>query len=115
MYDDIKVNHEVEIKRLQDELSALEPGTDQYNAVQAELLNAINVLNEMAKTVDSRKGAKTDTIIRAVTFVGGMVGTPIVTYFCQKKLARFIGEVEQMETFTSTPGRSIGSWFRGWK
>ena len=114
MYDDIKVNQEVEIKRLQDALTEHSPGTDEYNAILEALMTEINSLNEMVKTIDARKGAKTDTIIRVVTFIGGLVGTPIVTYFCQKKLAKFIGTVEQMETFTTMPGRSISSWFR-WK
>lgn len=114
MDKDIKARYEAEVQRLQDKLCELEPGTDEYSVVQEELLKAMNVLNEMTKDENARKGAKTDTVVRVVTFVGGLVGTPIITYCCQKKLAKFIGTVEQMETFTSMPGRSISSWFR-WK
>lgn len=110
----IKQNYELEVRRLQKELKELTPGSDEYSAVQGELLAAMNVLNEMTKDENARKGAKTDVIIRVATFVGGLVGTPIITYHCQKRLAKFIGTVEQMETFTTMPGRSISSWFR-WK
>ena len=110
----IKQDYELEVQRLQKELKELTPGSDKYHAVQEALLAAMNVLNEMAKEENSRKGAKTDAILRAVTFIGGLVGTPIITYCCQKRLAKFIGTVEQMETFTTMPGRSISSWFR-WK
>lgn len=114
MDNTIKGNYEVEVKRLQNRLAELEPGSEEYGIVQEELLKAMNVLNEMTRDDNARKGAKTDTVVRVVTFVGGLVGTPIITYCCQKKLAKFIGEVEQMETFTTMAGRSISSWFR-WK
>lgn len=110
----IAANYEAEVLRLQDRLKELDPGSDEYDAVQEELLKAMNVANEMAKINDARKGAKVDTAIRVATFVGGVVITPVVTTFCQKHLAKFIGTVEQMETFTSSAGRSMSSWFR-WK
>lgn len=108
----IAANYEVEIRRLQDELTALEPGSDEYNAVQTELLKAMEVMNEMVKIDHARKGAKVDTAIRIVATVGGVVLTPIIATCCQKHLAKFIGTIEQMETFTSTPGRAMSSWFR---
>ena len=114
MDQSIVARYEVEIHRLQDELKKVEPGTDEYNAVQAELLKALEVMNEMVKTEDARKGAKTDTTIKIVTFTAGLVLTPVITTVCQKHLAKFIGTVEQMETFTSMPGRAMSSWFR-WK
>lgn len=112
--ESIVAKYEVEIRRLQDELVGLTPGTEEYNAVQGELLKAMEVMNEMVKIEHARKGAKVDTTIRVVTFLGGLVLTPVITTVCQKHLAKFIGTVEQMETFTSTPGRSMSSWFR-WK
>lgn len=110
----IVAKHEVEVRRLQDELSLLTPGTEEYNAVQEELLKAMEAMNEMVKIDHARKGAKVDTAIRVVTFVGGLTLTPVITTLCQRNLAKFIGTVEQMETFTSTAGRSMSSWFR-WK
>jgi hypothetical protein len=112
--DGVMARYEVELHRLQDKLKQLEPGTDEYNAVQAELLKAIEVMNEVDKTEDARRGAKTDTAVRIVTFAAGLVLTPVITTVCQRNLAKFIGTIEQMETFTSMPGRSIASWFR-WK
>ena len=112
--DAIEARYEVEIHRLQDELKSLTPGTDEYKAVHEELLKALEVMNETTKIEDSRRGAKTDTIVKVTTFAAGLVLTPVITTFCQRSLAKFIGTVEQMETFTSTAGRSMSSWFR-WK
>ena len=114
MDEAIVARYEVEMHRLQDRLKELEPGTDEYNAVQGELLKAMELMNELVKTEDARKGAKTDTTVRIMTFVGGLLLTPVITTLCQRSLAKFIGEVEQMETFTSMAGRSMSSWFR-WK
>ena len=112
--DAIEARYEVEIHRLQDELKSLTPGTDEYKAVHEELLKALEVMNETTKIEDSRRGAKTDTVVKVTTFAAGLVLTPVITTFCQRSLAKFIGTIEQMETFTSTPGRSMSSWFR-WK
>ena len=112
--DAIEARYEVEVHRLQDELKSLTPGTDEYKAVHEELLKALEVMNETTKIEDSRRSAKTDTVVKVTTFAAGLVLTPLVTTFCQQHLAKFIGTIEQMETFTSTPGRSMSSWFR-WK
>lgn len=112
--DAIEARYEVEVHRLQDELKSLTPGTDEYKAVHEELLKALEVMNETTKIEDSRKNAKTDTVVKVTTFAVGLVLTPVITTFCQKHLAKFIGTIEQMETFTSTPGRAMSSWFR-WK
>ena len=112
--DAIEARYEVEVHRLQDELKSLTPGTDEYKAVHEELLKALEVMNETTKIEDSRRGAKTDTVVKVTTFAAGLVLTPVITTFCQRSLAKFIGTIEQMETFTSTAGRSMSSWFR-WK
>ena len=112
--DAIEARYEVEIHRLQDELKSLTPGTDEYKAVHEELLKALEVMNETTKIEDSRRSAKTDTVVKVTTFAAGLVLTPVLTTFCQKHLAKFIGTIEQMETFTSSAGRSMSSWFR-WK
>ena len=112
--DAIEARYEVEVHRLQDELKSLTPGTDEYKAVHEELLKALEVMNETTKIEDSRRSAKTDKVVKVTTFAAGLVLTPVITTFCQRSLAKFIGTVEQMETFTSTAGRSMSSWFR-WK
>ena len=114
MDTNIKAKYEAEVSRLQEELSKQMPGTEEYNAVQSELMKAMEVMNEMVKIDDARKGAKVDTTVKVMTFTVGLVATPIITTVCQKHLAKFIGTVEQMETFTSMPGRAMSSWFR-WK
>ena len=112
--DAIEARYEVEVHRLQDELKTLTPGTDEYKAVHEELLKALGVMNETIKIEDARRGAKTDMVVKIVTFGAGLVLTPVITTLCQRNLAKFIGTIEQMETFTSTPGRAMSSWFR-WK
>ena len=112
--DAIEARYEVEVHRLQDELKSLTPGTDEYKVVHEELLKALEVVNETTKIEDSRRSAKTDTVVKVTTFAAGLVLTPVITTFCHQSLANFIGTVEQMETFTSTAGRSMSSWFR-WK
>ena len=112
--DAIEARYEVEVHRLQDTLKQLEPGTEQYEAVHVELLKAMEVMNETTKIEDARQGAKTDMVVKVTTFAAGLVLTPVITTLCQRSLAKFIGTVEQMETFTSTAGRSMSSWFR-WK
>lgn len=114
MNESIMANYEAEVKRLQTELSSLEPGTEEYNTVQGELLKMMEVMNEMAKIKDARKGAKVDTAVKIGTFAAGLILTPLIATGCQRYLAGFIGKVEQMETFTSIPSKGMSSWFR-WK
>lgn len=112
--DDIRVKYDEEIRRLQKKQSECEVGTEEYAEVQGQLLAAINARNEMVKTDDARKGARVDTAIRIATLIGGVVITPIVTLKCKERLTNVIGKIEQIDTFVSTPGRSISSWFN-WK
>ena len=66
--DAIEARYEVEVHRLQDELKSLTPGTDEYKSVHEELLKALEVMNETTKIEDSRKSAKTDTVVKVTTF-----------------------------------------------
>ena len=74
--DAIEARYEVEVHRLQDTLKTLDPGTEQYEAVHQELLKALEVLNETTKIEDSRRGAKTDTVVKVATFAGDYYGVP---------------------------------------
>ena len=112
--DAIEARYEVEVHRLQDELKSLTPGTDEYKAVHEELLKAMEVMNETTKIEDSRISAIIYFFFYFSMLSAGLVLTPVITTFCQRSLAKFIGTIEQMETFTSTAGRSMSSWFR-WK
>lgn len=111
---EIEKRHNEELNRLYDKLSTLEPGTEEYTKVLTELMKAKDGENELKKIHDAKEEAKWDRAIKIGTFAAGLVLAPVVDTVCKRSLAKFIGTVEQMETFTSSPGRSISSWFR-WK
>ena len=111
---EIKQRHNEEMNRLYDKLATLEPGTEEYTKVLNELMKAMDGENEITKISDAKEDAKWDRVIKIGTFAAGLVIAPFVDTVCKRSLAKFIGTVEQMETFTSSPGRSISSWFR-WK
>lgn len=110
----IENRHEKVMATLYDKLETLEPGTDEYDKVLGEIMKAMDGKTELTRIEDARTDAKKDRVIKVCTFAAGLALTPAIDYFAKKGLAKFIGTVEQMECFTSTPGRSIGSWFR-WK
>lgn len=106
--------HEQVLNRLYDKLENLEPGTDEYDKVLGEITKVMDGQAELIRIEDARSDAKKERVIKVGTFIAGLALTPAIDYLAKKGLAKFIGTIEQMETFTSTPGRSIGSWFR-WK
>ena len=99
----IKNRHEEELNRMYDKLETLEPGTEEHEKVLEEILKA-----------ETSKTEKKEVNLKLVSIVAGIALTPVMDTLCKRYLAGFIGKVEQMETFTSSPGRSISSWFR-WK
>lgn len=108
--DKIQKRHDEELNRMYDKLNELEPGSEAYEKMLAEIAKATTVRNESKKVGNEKK----DLAIKIGTVAAGVLITPMIDYICKRSLAGFIGKVEQMETFTSTPGRSIGSWFK-WK
>jgi hypothetical protein len=106
--------HDEELNRMYDILATCEPGTDEYERVLNEIMKAKEGEAEILKIEDARKEAKIDTKIKVGIFIAGLIVTPVIDTLCKRSLAKFIGTVEQMETFTSTPGRSMSSWFK-WK
>lgn len=110
----IETRHNDELNRMYDKLSTLEPGTEEYETVLTEIMKAKDGETELKKIYDARDEAKKDRIFKIGTFAAGLVLAPIIDTICKRSLAKFIGTVEQMETFTSTPGRSMSSWFK-WK
>lgn len=99
----IKNRSEVELNRMYDRLETLEPGTEEHE----------KVLEEILKVENSKNGNK-EMNLKLASIAGGIILTPVVETLCKRYLAGFIGKVEQMDYFTSTPGKSISSWFR-WK
>lgn len=106
--------YDQELQRLLKKLNELEPGTEDYDKVHKAYLEAVDRKNELKKTENAEKASKADLKIKIGLGVAGVVLTPVIDYICKKGLAAFIGKVEQMEYFQSSPGRSISSWFR-WK
>ena len=100
---DVKNRSEVELNRMYDTLKNLEPGTEEYEKVLGEILK-----------VENSKKEKKEVNLKVASIAAGIVLTPVVDTLCKRYLAGFIGKVEQMEYFTSSPGKSISSWFR-WK
>lgn len=110
----IENKHEKELNRLYDTLAELEPGTDEYKAVMDEIVCARNGEVDLKRLELDREQAKKDNWIKVAIFVGGLIAGPVIDLVCKRNLTKYIGTIEQMETFTSTPGRSMSGWFR-WK
>lgn len=105
-----KVNrHEVELNRLYDHLAKLEPGTEEYDKVLAQITKARESEIEVSKVDVSKR----DLIIKVGTTVATMVVTPLLTYGLNRSMVKYIGKIEQMEIFTSTAGkRMIPDFFK---
>ena len=105
-----KVNrHEVEMNRLYDHLSKLEPGTEEYDKVLAEITKARESEIENSKVDVSKR----DLAIKVGTSLAAVIVTPLLTYGLNRSMVKYIGKVEQMEIFTSTAGkRMIPDFFK---
>ncbi len=100
---EMKNRQDVELNRMYDKLETLEPGTEEHE----------KVLDEIQK-VEKNKTEKKEVNLKVVSLAAGLALTPVVDTLCKRYLAGFIGKVEQMEYFNTSPGKSISSWFR-WK
>jgi hypothetical protein len=99
-----KVNrHEEEMNRLYDHLSKLQPGTEEYDKVLAELTKAKESEIEIKKIGVN----KHDLIIKVGSIVLTTFVVPVLTYGLNRSMVKHIGTIEQMETFTSTAGRKM--------
>ena len=107
-----KARHQAELLRMYDKLETLEPGTDEYDAVLSAIMKAKSGENERYRIKAEQDTAKKDLVVKVGIFAGGLIVTPLIDLACKRNLAKFIGTVEQMETFTTSAGRSISSWFR---
>jgi hypothetical protein len=112
--NELKNRHDAELNRMYNKLGALEPGSEEYEKVLSAIMKAKTGENEIIKIEADKEAAKRDMVIKIGTFTAGLVLAPVIDTLCKRSLAKFIGTVEQMETFTSTPGRSMSSWFK-WK
>lgn len=105
-----KVNrHEVEMNRLYDHLSKLEPGTEEYDKVLSEITKARESEIEMNKVDVSKR----DLHVKIGSAALAVFVTPVVTYVLNRSMVKYIGKIEQMEIFTSTAGkRMIPDFFK---
>lgn len=87
------------------ELKRFDPSTDEYAKVRAQISAIIKDKIEIKKASDEQKNAQKERIIKWVSVGGGIILTPVIGYFINRKLIRVVGEVEQMEIFTTTPGK----------
>lgn len=113
--DAIEIRHDSELDRMYDKLSTLEPGTEEHDKVLNEIIRAMDGKIEFKKIKDAQDGAKKDQLIKIGTFAAGLILAPLIETLCKRSLTKYIGTIEQMETFTSTPGRSMLPSFFRWK
>lgn len=99
-----KVNrHEVELNRLYDHLSTIEPGTEEYDKILTELNKARESEIEVAKVNVN----KYDLAIKVGSIVLTAFVVPLITHGLNRSMVKHIGTVEQMEIFTSTAGKKM--------
>ena len=99
-----KVNrHEVEINRLYDHLSTLQPGTEEYDKVLSELNKARESEIEVTKVYID----KYDLAIKIGSIVLTAFVAPVITHGLNRSMVKHIGKIEQMEIFTSTAGKKM--------
>ena len=121
------------MKRLEDAKDA-EPGTKEGDAAFEQAMEAAKLCADLIKIDDAREEQERrremdeekqtrdeklkaresviNTVVRGVEIVGTIVLVPTLTYVFNKRLATHIGTVEQFETYTTTPGRSLGKMFK---
>lgn len=110
----LKKRHDAELHRMYDKLGTLEPGSEEYDQVLSEIMKAKGGEIDLIKIEADKEAARKDLMIKIGTFTAGLLLAPVIDTLCKRSLAKYIGTIEQMETFTSTPGRSMSSWFK-WK
>lgn len=128
-----KLMAELAVKKLEDAKNA-ESGTEEGVAAFDQAMQAAKLCADLMKMDDAReeleqrremedkkqareeefreKESKRNMIFRCVEIAGTLVIIPVVTYVTNKALIKDIGTIEQMETFTSTPGRALSKMFK---
>lgn len=108
---EIEMVEDREIIRLFKMLKTLEPYTDEYNKTRGQLNALLSDRSERMKLESADNNAKKDRVVKVITFSAGLVITPLIDWIVKRNLTKVIGTIEQMDIFTSTPGRSISKWF----
>ena len=88
-----KVNrHEVEMDRLYDHLSTLQPGTEEYDKVLSEL----NKARESEIEVTKVNVSKQDLVIKIGSIALATFVVPLITHGLNRSMVKHIGTIEQM-------------------
>ena len=91
-------------------------GSKEQTAFMKEALDAIDRIIELEKLDDARKDKrdekKWNRIFKAAEIGGTIWLIPTMNYLFNMKFAKQICNFEKDYTFTTTPGRTLGSLFR---
>ena len=101
--DKIDTSYQEHWEKLEAEKAKFEAEKEKFEAEKAERLRKEEFEKEEA--IKSR-------YVQIGIFAAGLVITPIAEYIVKGALASKIGKIEQFETYTTSAGRSISSWFR---
>lgn len=96
--------------------SEWEPGTEEHDKAFKEAMNAIDRCIELDKMEDKKKEQKDNKVVKYIEVIAIPVGLVLLKgafdfatkWYFAKKVCNF----EKEYTFTTTPGRSISSWFK---
>lgn len=112
MANGVDALREQELIKLYQKLDALDVLDDEYEIVLARIhtlegdnQKALEITNAADNTAKDRKS-------RWVTFGVGLVAGPVIDTIAKTFLASKICKMEQYDSFTSSAGRSISSWFK---
>lgn len=99
--------------RLDDAMSLCD--LDQKSKAFKEAMEAVDRLNEMNKIENANAGKnekRLEVAIKVVEVAAMPIMLKLIDLGCHKSLINTIGRIEQMEAFTSTPGRAISKMFK---
>lgn len=110
--DSLNTLREQELIKLYQKLDTIDVLDDEYEVV----LGRIHILegdNQKAiETVNAADNAVKDRQSRWLTFGVGLVAAPVIDTIAKTFLASKICKMEQFDSFTSSAGKSISSWFK---
>lgn len=113
------------------------PTDEEGKAAYQQALSAFNAYIEMAKVDDAheeqtarreleerkmereeareaecqKKQRRHDIMLKGIEIGAMVLVAPLIKHICNRSNIKLIGQVEQMEMFTSTPGRTLGKMF----
>lgn len=89
-------------------LALTEEDEDKNKTAFKEAMEAVNKCIDLEKVEKSTDESVKNRKIQLITFGAGLVLAPIIEVICKNHFVNKVGKIEQMETFTSSAGRSLG-------